>query len=172
MTLAKRVRDFRYAKGWGPDELASRAEISRTALYQIESGKTELPRAGTLRRIAKALDVSIDMLLGNEVGSFQLSSFAHGAPEPPAAMRSPQSAEGMVAQEASFARAPAETYSAPEGAAAMLTGRSMGYSQAPLPARERELAVKLHELLASPLGEGVARIVEESYRLLPVRSAR
>jgi transcriptional regulator with XRE-family HTH domain len=172
MTLAKRVRDFRYAKGWGPDELASRAEISRTALYQIESGKTELPRAGTLRRIAKALDVSIDMLLGNEVGSFQLSSFAHGAPEPPAPMRSPQSAEGMVAQEASFARAPAETYVAPEGTAGMMAGRSMGYAQSPLPARERELALKLHELLASPLGEGVARIVEESYRLLPMRPAR
>jgi hypothetical protein len=33
--------------------------------------------------------------------------------------------------------------------------------------RERELAWKLHELLSSPLGEGVARILEESYRLLP-----
>src|SRR3954463_14856792 len=65
MTLAKRVRDCRYAKGWGPDELASRAEISRTALYQIESGKTELPRAGTLRRIAMALDVPMESLLGN-----------------------------------------------------------------------------------------------------------
>ena len=49
MSLAQRVRDIRYAKGWGPDELANRAEISRTALYQIESGKTGLPRAGTLR---------------------------------------------------------------------------------------------------------------------------
>ena len=65
MSLAQRVRDFRYSKGWGPDELASRAEISRTALYQIESGKTGLPRAGTLRRIAVALDVSMDELLGN-----------------------------------------------------------------------------------------------------------
>jgi hypothetical protein len=34
--------------------------------------------------------------------------------------------------------------------------------------REHELARKLHELLASPLGEGVALIVEESYRLLPL----
>ena len=57
MSLAQRVRDIRYAKGWGPDELANRAEISRTALYQIESGKTGLPRAGTLRRIAVALEV-------------------------------------------------------------------------------------------------------------------
>ena len=46
MSLAQRVRDYRYSKGWGPDELAGRAAISRTALYQIESGKTELPRRG------------------------------------------------------------------------------------------------------------------------------
>src|SRR3954454_14877741 len=64
MTLAKRIRDCRYAKGWGPDELAIRAEISRTALYQIERGRTEVPRAGTLRRIAQALDVPIEVLLG------------------------------------------------------------------------------------------------------------
>src|SRR4051794_31324802 len=66
MSLAQRVRDCRYSKGWGPDELASRAYISRTALYQIESGKTALPRAGTLRRIALALEVSMDCLLEHE----------------------------------------------------------------------------------------------------------
>src|SRR4051812_16845185 len=66
ISLAQRVRDFRYSKGWGPDELANRAEISRTALYQIESGKTGLPRAGTLRRIAVALDVSMDELLADD----------------------------------------------------------------------------------------------------------
>src|SRR6516165_10171551 len=65
MSLAQRVRDIRYAKGWGPDELANRAEISRTALYQIESGKTGLPRAGTLRRIAVALEVPMEDLLGD-----------------------------------------------------------------------------------------------------------
>ena len=65
MSLAQRVRDYRYSKGWGPDELANRAAISRTALYQIESGKTELPRAGTLRRIALALEVPMDSLLGH-----------------------------------------------------------------------------------------------------------
>src|SRR5580658_9944538 len=66
MSLAQRIRDFRYSKGWGPDELANRAEISRTALYQIESGKTGLPRAGTLRRIAVALEVPMEDLLGFE----------------------------------------------------------------------------------------------------------
>jgi transcriptional regulator with XRE-family HTH domain len=66
MTIAQRVRDQRYAKGWGPDELASRAEISRTALYQIECGRTESPRAATLSRIARALGVPIEALLGQE----------------------------------------------------------------------------------------------------------
>src|SRR5438270_8665289 len=68
MTLAQRIRDCRCAKGWGPDELASRASISRTALYQIESGKTEQPRAGTLRRIAQALDIPTEALLGPNLG--------------------------------------------------------------------------------------------------------
>ncbi|WZO96786.1 helix-turn-helix transcriptional regulator [Isosphaeraceae bacterium EP7] len=66
MSLAQRVRDYRYAKGWGPDELASRANISRTALYQIESGKTELPRAATVRRIARAFGIAVEVLLEHE----------------------------------------------------------------------------------------------------------
>src|SRR5215467_10225295 len=80
MSLAQRVRDFRYSKGWGPDELASRASISRTALYQIESGKTELPRAGTLRRIAIALEVPMESLLGHgEAGKTGHASHSVGA---------------------------------------------------------------------------------------------
>jgi transcriptional regulator with XRE-family HTH domain len=172
MTLAKRVRDCRYAKGWGPDELASRAEISRTALYQIESGKTELPRAGTLRRIAKALEVSIDVLLGNaDIGTFQLASFAQGATEQGSPAKTERPAEWMMAQEGSFAKpsrsiesfASSEVSEGPSGQEA---GQPVAYR--PMPLRERDLTKKLHELLASPLGEGVARIVEESYRMLPM----
>jgi transcriptional regulator with XRE-family HTH domain len=65
MTLSQRIREFRYSKGWGPDELADRANISRTALYQIECGRTEAPRAGTLCRIAKALGVGVESLLNS-----------------------------------------------------------------------------------------------------------
>jgi transcriptional regulator with XRE-family HTH domain len=171
MTLAKRVRDCRYAKGWGPDELASRAEISRTALYQIESGKTELPRAGTLRRIAKALDVSIDVLLGNaEAGPFQLSSFAQGGTEATTA-KPERNAEWMVSHEEPFARPRRTEAATGQETAEPRTGdQAMAYWP-PMPTRERELTKKLHELLASPLGEGVARIVEESYRMLPMWEA-
>ena len=65
MNLSRRIRDLRYAKGWGPDELANRAKISRTALYQIERGSTSKPQAGTLRRISRALGVPLEDLLAS-----------------------------------------------------------------------------------------------------------
>jgi transcriptional regulator with XRE-family HTH domain len=141
--LAKRIRDCRYAKGWGPDELAGRAQISRTALYQIESGKTETPRAGTLRRIARALGVTTDALLGNElirnVGSVD---------------REPEMALDGLGPDLG-------TPSEPMGATPFLTSW-------PAYGALSDLDRKLRELLDSPLGESVARIIEESHRLLPI----
>lgn len=160
MNLAKRIRDYRYAKGWGPDELASRAEISRTALYQIESGKTELPRAGTLRRIARALEVPIDVLLGNaEAGGWDAAGFGAAVAEPAPRRR----AAGWGGGEEPFARPAVEDEPAE---AAYATSSWSG------PTRERDLTRKLQDLLDSPLGEGVARIVEESHRLLPATAAK
>jgi transcriptional regulator with XRE-family HTH domain len=135
MTLAQRVRDQRYAKGWGPDELASRASISRTALYQIESGKTEQPRAATIRRIAQALDIPTESLLGPHLGIVS-GAWAEGATS-----TSPRSSDSVFATRFRIEETPGSV--------------------------RNDLDRKFHELLASPLGEGVARIVEESYRILP-----
>jgi transcriptional regulator with XRE-family HTH domain len=63
MNVAHQIRQLRYSKGWSPDDLAARAHISRTALYQIENGKTGLPRAATLRRLAEALGVQPEKLV-------------------------------------------------------------------------------------------------------------
>lgn len=94
MKLSHRIRQLRYAKGWGPDDLASRASISRTALYQIESGRTELPRAATLRRIARALGVAPEKLLGEE------EDLGVEVAEVPAALAEPRPAATMdLAQE-------------------------------------------------------------------------
>lgn len=164
MSLAQRVRDYRYSKGWGPDELASRAAISRTALYQIESGKTELPRAGTLRRIAMALDVSMETLLGHGDGvSGGSAAVRRGRPGAewlpteggPLTVPAPRTAPPTI-ENTDGSRFSVEP-------AAPANHLHDGY----LPPRERELTWKLRELLASPLGEGIARIVEESYRMLP-----
>jgi len=165
MSLAQRVRDYRYSKGWGPDELANRAAISRTALYQIESGKTELPRAGTLRRIALALDVSMEILLGH-------GDVSPAGSAPVAGRRVRGNAEWLPSEGGPLA-VPGQRASA---TIENLDGSRFGVESQPHmtvaaesypPTRERELAWKLHELLASPLGEGIARIVEESYRMLP-----
>src|SRR5579883_2235287 len=131
MELSKRIRDLRYAKGWGPDELASRAKISRTALYQIERGNTSKPQAGTLRRISRALGVPLEALLDI----------------------TPLSTGGSVG-EPSEATAPA------------LPPVALG--RVPSADRAEELMEKFRVLLGSPLAEGVARIVEESFRLLPI----
>lgn len=137
MTLAQRVRDQRYAKGWGPDELASRAAISRTALYQIESGKTEQPRAATIRRIAQALEIPTETLLGPHLGVVSV-----GWSNP-------------------------ETASLPVRIESMTGPARFRIEEPSSNARHGEIDRKFHELLASPLGEGLARIVEESYRILP-----
>ena len=167
ISLAQRVRDHRYSKGWGPDELANRAAISRTALYQIESGKTELPRAGTLRRIAMALDVSMDTLLGH-------SEASRGHQAAAAAARRGRSAGDWI---------PAEggplTVMTPLGALGGVEAERFAIeASAPLvvppapnidpftPPREQELTGKLLELLASPMGEGIASLIVASHRML------
>jgi transcriptional regulator with XRE-family HTH domain len=176
MSLAQRVREYRYSKGWGPDELASRAEISRTALYQIESGKTELPRAGTLRRIAIALEVPMEDLLGSGAEPEMMTAPA-GRPASPRPNRASFSwtpteegpvrakvsnaftgvAPGLV-EESHFA---AEPYVKPRAVA----------NDTPF-AREGELMSKLHDLLHSPFGECITSVVDDLHQILSqVRSA-
>jgi transcriptional regulator with XRE-family HTH domain len=154
MTLAQRVRDHRYAKGWGPDELASRASISRTALYQIESGKTEQPRAGTLRRIAEALSISTETLLGQQNGLGTVTV--------------PWSTP-IDAASYSLTRPIAEGRDESESIRLSSLGQPSLGAGWMMTTRERDLERKFNELLRSPLGEGLARIIEESHRMLPSR---
>jgi transcriptional regulator with XRE-family HTH domain len=132
MDLSRRIRDLRYAKGWGPDELASRAKISRTALYQIERGNTSKPQAGTLRRISRALGVPLEILLET----------------------APVSTEGASGAPATVMATTTASIGAP--------------GRVPSSERAEELMEKFRLILGSPLAEGVARIVEESFRLLPI----
>jgi transcriptional regulator with XRE-family HTH domain len=171
MSLAQRVRDFRYSKGWGPDELANRAEISRTALYQIESGKTGLPRAGTLRRIAVALEVPMEDLLTHEEDGDDTEAGADRVnPSPrapglydwlpteggPLSMPSMGNFRSLSATASDNLRFAVET---------VTPTRTNGHDS--IYVREGELMSKLHDLLHSPVGESVARIVEELHTALP-----
>ncbi|WP_165234857.1 helix-turn-helix domain-containing protein [Aquisphaera insulae] len=134
MNLAKRIRDLRYSKGWGPDELASRAKISRTALYQIERGNTSKPQAGTLRRISRALGVPLEILLDSTPVLGETQAHAEGE-------------GGSMGGHPVF---------------------SLGVERQGGHDRADELIEKFRMLLASPMADGIARIVEESYRLLPI----
>ncbi len=135
MNLAKRIRDLRYSKGWGPDELANRAKISRTALYQIERGNTSKPQAGTLRRISRALGVPLEILLDSTP---------------------------VLGEQGAVAEGPGE------GAAYAHTMVSGSLERSFSTDRADELIEKFRMLLSSPLADGIARIVEESFRLLPI----
>jgi transcriptional regulator with XRE-family HTH domain len=125
MSLSKRIRDLRYAKGWGPDELAEHSGLSRTALYNIERERTLRPHAATLQQIARALEVPVEALLDRSGGSTEVATDA-----------------------SSLAGAPGRTSS--------LNAERLWDVQG-----------KFLELLESPLGEGIALLIEESYRLLP-----
>jgi transcriptional regulator with XRE-family HTH domain len=65
MSLAKRLRKLRESQDLSLDEVATRAEISKTYLWELEkdtSGEKK-PSAEVLLRIAKALSVTIADLL-------------------------------------------------------------------------------------------------------------
>ncbi len=179
ISLAQRVRDFRYSKGWGPDELASRAEISRTALYQIESGKTGLPRAGTLRRIAVALEVSMDELLGDPGASVHNAAHAVNDHRAAPATRGRDFADWIPAEGGPLSfptnnshasvHAPYSTLSEARAEEPRFSvepqrkNASMNFDSLLL--REGELTSKLHEILRSQLGAGAARIIDELYQM-------
>jgi transcriptional regulator with XRE-family HTH domain len=169
MNLAIRVRDYRYAKGWGPDELANRAEISRTALYQIESGKTGLPRAGTLRRIAIALDVTMEELLGNgEVVSGSQASSARAPRKNRSQWLPGEGGPLSLPSEPSLSATSLVSSTGDEHRFSIeKNGRNPASGFESVFLREGELMSKLHDLLHSSLGEGVARIVEDMHGLLP-----
>ncbi len=155
--IASRVKQLRYGKGWGPDELAGRAKISRTALYQIENGRTEQPRAGTVRRLARALGVDPAELLQAR------------ATEPSALLRDPAQEEQELPPGRPSQAAPPISTSGPE--ASSQVGRedfeARGAESVPPWLKTLELERKFRRLLNSPLHDAVSRIVEESYRLLP-----
>jgi transcriptional regulator with XRE-family HTH domain len=170
MSLAQRVREFRYSKGWGPDELASRAEISRTALYQIESGKTELPRAGTLRRIAVALDVPMEELLG---GGAEPDATVSASSRPLGSRPSRGTFGWIPTDEGPMRTRVASSFTGVNppvdedsrvGAEAFVKPRSIG-PDTPF-AREGELMAKLHDLIHSPFGECITSVVDDLHRML------
>jgi transcriptional regulator with XRE-family HTH domain len=62
--IGDRLKRLRIAKGLGPVALSKAAGVARTALHRIEFGRTRNPSAPVLMRLADALGVTTDELLG------------------------------------------------------------------------------------------------------------
>ncbi|MED0736196.1 helix-turn-helix transcriptional regulator [Aneurinibacillus thermoaerophilus] len=66
----KKVRMVRNSKDMTQNELADKAGIAQAYLSEIETGKT-IPSIPVLRRIAKALGITVAELLDDETNSLR-----------------------------------------------------------------------------------------------------
>mgnify|MGYP001600593859 len=61
--ITKTLRKLRETKGLSQEKLARLADVANNTIIKIEAGKNQNPTLDTLRKVAKALNVSIDDLI-------------------------------------------------------------------------------------------------------------
>lgn len=64
--LSERIRKLRIKKGLSQEKLARLADVSYNTIVKIESSQSKRPTIQTVAGIAKALDISLDELVGKE----------------------------------------------------------------------------------------------------------
>jgi len=62
--LAKNITRLRKVKGLSQEKLARLADVANNTLIKMESGENQNPTLETLKKVAKALEVSVDELIG------------------------------------------------------------------------------------------------------------
>jgi transcriptional regulator with XRE-family HTH domain len=68
--LAENIKKFRKSKGWSQHKLSNEAGLSLTGITKMEQGVTTDPAISTLVKVADALGVVMDDLLGRTVPRF------------------------------------------------------------------------------------------------------
>ena len=63
--LAKNIKKLREAKGLSQEKLARLADVANNTLIKMESGENQNPTLDTLKKVAKALSVSVDDLIND-----------------------------------------------------------------------------------------------------------
>ena len=63
-TVAKNIKKLRKEKGLSQDRLSRLADVSHATIIKIESGGIQSPTIDTVQKIAKALGVGVDDLIG------------------------------------------------------------------------------------------------------------
>ncbi len=61
--LAKNIERLRKTKGLSQERLARLADVANNTLIKMESGENKNPTLETLKKVAKALEVSVDELI-------------------------------------------------------------------------------------------------------------
>jgi transcriptional regulator with XRE-family HTH domain len=61
--LANNIKKLREAKGLSQEKLARLADVANNTLIKMESGENQNPTLDTLKKVAKALGVSVDDLI-------------------------------------------------------------------------------------------------------------
>ena len=61
--LAKNITRLRKVKGLSQEKLARLADVANNTLIKMESGENQNPTLETLKKVAKALNVSVDELI-------------------------------------------------------------------------------------------------------------
>ena len=61
--ITKNLRKLRETNGLSQEKLARLADVANNTIIKIEAGKNQNPTLDTLRKVAKALEVSVDELI-------------------------------------------------------------------------------------------------------------
>jgi transcriptional regulator with XRE-family HTH domain len=70
-TIGERLFALRDERGWSQHRLEEESGVSRVSIGKIEADQVK-PRIGTLRKLARALGVSVEELVGGPLGPGQL----------------------------------------------------------------------------------------------------
>lgn len=62
--ISKNLKKLRESKGLSQEKLARLSDVANNTIVKIEAGKNQNPTLDTLKKIAKALTISIDELIG------------------------------------------------------------------------------------------------------------
>jgi transcriptional regulator with XRE-family HTH domain len=64
MTIGDRIRKRRRALGWSQQELARRLDMRRATIADLERGAQQETSTAVIRKLARALGVTADWLIG------------------------------------------------------------------------------------------------------------
>ncbi len=61
--ISKNIKKMRETKEFSQEKLARLADVANNTIIKIEAGKNQNPTLDTLKKIAKALEISVDDLI-------------------------------------------------------------------------------------------------------------